>query len=721
MRRTYIVALPLAIVLALAMWRLRGPEPQPLSAPAADFSSLRAMRALEGVLVDGVPHPIATRANKRVLARTITQFRALGYETEVQRRFACNASAVCGLVENLIARQPGSTRRDTVLLAAHYDSVAAGVGASDDGAGVATMLEVARALKGQRFRNPLAFLLTDGEEAGLLGAEAFVADPALAAEVAAVISVEMRGTFGPSSMFETSAGNRWLIRHLSSALDRPQATSLYFAIYQRLPNDTDVTIFKRAGMAAVNFAATRGVQWYHTRLDDFSHVNARTLQHHGDNTLGTARVLADADLGARSRTDATYFDVLGYFLVWWPEEWTLWIAIASLVLLVFGARKAPPREMTFGVLTAFVAILASLGAGFAIAALTRLRTADVNFVARPTASVAAMWLAGIAAALFAATLFRKRAKPLPMLYGVAMVWHMIGIALALTLPGAAFLFVVPAIGVTICALGDADAMPTSFVASTAGAILVFPMGLVLYDALGGSLMVVVAVLIGALMTLVAPLMADTWNTVVVLLMAVACAVFAMMQPAYDTAHPQPISITYLDDAAAPTPLWVIPKRTGALSNAAGFRPSDAALTPWNVHVTSWSAPAPRAPLQPASLSATRSGDRLTVRVRSSRSANRLTLLMKGDVKVVSVNGEPPAPRPARYRERARSGWQFASANGVDEMVVTCTARGPVETVASEMTYGLPGSGAQLSRARDASPAVPIQDGDVTILRTRARF
>jgi hypothetical protein len=55
------------------------------------------------------------------------------------------------------------------------------------------------------------------------------------------------------------------------------------------------------------------------------------------------------------------------------------------------------------------------------------------------------------------------------------------------------------------------------------------------------------------------------------------------------------------------------------------------------------------------------------------------------------------------------------------MVVVCSARGAVETVASEMTYGVPGSGAELLKARDASPAVPIQDGDVTITRTRARW
>lgn len=715
------MALPLAVVLALAFWRGRGPEPEPETAPAAEFSAARALRTLRGLLADGVPHPMATAANQRVRERLLEQFRALGYETEVQRRFACNAAAACGIVENVIARQPGAARRDAVVLTAHYDSVGAGIGASDDGAGVATLMEAARALKGERFRNPVAFLLTEGEEVGLIGAEAFVADAALAAEMSAVISVEMRGTYGPSNMFETSSGNRWLIRHLSRSLERPQATSLYFAVYELLPNDTDVTIFKRAGKAAVNFAASRGVTWYHTRLDDLAHMNARTLQHHGDNALATTRALANADLGARSSTDATYFDILGFFLIWWPQGWTLWIAIASLVLLLFAARRTPAREMTFGVLTAFTAILASAGVGIAIAALTRLRTADVNFVARPAMSIAAMWLAGIAAALFAATLFRNRAKPLPMLYGVAMVWHMIGIAVALALPGAAFLFIVPALLVTVCALSRAEATATGVVASTGGAILVFPIALILYDALGGWLMAGTAILLGLLMTLAAPLLAGWRGTVAVLVLAIACGVVAMTQPAYDAAHPQPVSITYLDDAAAPSPLWTVPESTASLDRAAGFKRADPALTPWYWSWTPLAAPAPPLNLQRVTLTAARDAGHLTVRVGSARGANRLSLLLHGDVTIVSVNGVPPAPRPARFRERGLNGWQFASANGVNEMVVECVARGPVDAVASEMTFGLPAVAAPLMKARDASPAIPIQDGDVTVTRTRAKF
>jgi hypothetical protein len=705
MRRALAVFLPLLIVFALALWRAQGPEPKPASAAANEFSAERASTTLRALLAEGVPHPVATPANARVRDRIVAQLQALDYDVELQRRFACNAAAVCGQVENIIARQKGARRSDTVLLTSHYDSVGAGPGASDDGAGTATLLEVARALRGQHFRNPIALLITDGEEAGLLGAEAFVADEKLASEVKAVINVEMRGTYGPSNMFETSRGNRWLISHLAGSLDRPQATSFFYAVYNLLPNDTDVTIFKRAGKAAINFAAIRGVNWYHTTYDDLTHLNVRTLQHHGENVLGSARALAKADLDARSNTDATFFDILSFVLVWWPQEWTLWMSIAGLILLMIAARKTSPREMTFGVLTAFATIALAGLLGFGVSWLAQLRSEGINFVARPAFSVAAMWLIGIAAALLAASLFRKRAQPMAMLYGIAIVWHMIGIALALTVPGAGFLFVVPAVIVTLCALTGTRETATSAIASTVAAVLLFPVALLLYDALGGRLLLAVAIVIGVLATLFAPLFASWRTSTVVAVAAIACALIAILQPPYTADRPRRASVWHVDDG---TPRWLAPIR---------LVPH---LQPYadDLYGEGFSAPAPRVASR-VEMTATREGERLVVRVRSSRNANRLTLRLEGDATVLRVNGVAPPPRPARFRSRASRG--YAAANGVSEMVVECRVRGDIKAIASDMTFGLPEAGAPLIIARNASAAIATQDGDVTITRARVTW
>ena len=525
MRRLAAIVVPLLVVLAIALWRSYGPAPE----------NDRAMTVLRALVAEGVPHPMGSAENARVRDRILARFRELGYETTVQRRFVCNARVTCGTIENVIARSRGQGSRQAVVLAAHYDSVRAGPGASDDGMNVAALLEIARDVRGKRFVNDVLFLITDGEEAGLLGAEAFAADPALMREVGVLINLENRGTYGASNMFETTRGNRWLIRHLSASLPRPQATSLYQTVYDLLPNDTDASVFKRDGKQVLNFGAIRGVHWYHTSLDDVAHASPRTLQHHRENALSLLRRLGDADLAARSREDAVYFDVLGFFLIWWPAGWTIWMAIVSLALLLFAARTMVPRAMTFGVLTTFATILFGTVGGFAASWLARLRSGDANWVAYPAPSIAAMWFTGFAAALFAAAMFRRRSNERAMIFGAAIVFHAAAVVLALTLPGPSFLFLVPAVLVTICALARANDVTISAVAATGAAVVIFPMGLMLYDALGGRMMSVVALIIAFVAVWIAPLLRFAR---VAATLAIVSAVVAMVLPNYSQERPR---------------------------------------------------------------------------------------------------------------------------------------------------------------------------------------
>src|SRR6185436_16279348 len=178
-----------------------------------------------------------------------------------------------------------------------------------------------------------------------------------------IVNVESRGTTGSSYLFETSRHNRWLVPLVARALPRPVTTSLFVSIYELLPNDTDLTVFKRAGMEGVNFAAIGNVQAYHTPLDDQAHADLRLLQHHGDNALAAARALAHADLTRRSEENVVHFDVLGFFVVDWPEGWTVWLAIVGLLVAI--AALAGAREGALTTLLAFAVTLAgAFAAGF---------------------------------------------------------------------------------------------------------------------------------------------------------------------------------------------------------------------------------------------------------------------------------------------------------------------------------------------------------------------
>src|SRR5207253_4159698 len=110
---------------------------------------------------------------------------------------------------------PGAGK--AIVLLAHYDSVPAGPGAADDESGVATVIETARALiaRGLVGKHPILAVLTDGEEADLLGAAACLREPVLKARVGAVVNVEARGSSGPSLLFHARPGDARLIESYS--------------------------------------------------------------------------------------------------------------------------------------------------------------------------------------------------------------------------------------------------------------------------------------------------------------------------------------------------------------------------------------------------------------------------------------------------------------------------------------------------------------------------
>lgn len=85
-----------------------------------------------------------------------------------------------GTGQNILAFKQGTTRPDTwVVLSAHYDSIGVGTGSTvygawDNGAGTATLLELARAMHDWEFPYTLVFAFFDGEEKGLVGSTRFV-------------------------------------------------------------------------------------------------------------------------------------------------------------------------------------------------------------------------------------------------------------------------------------------------------------------------------------------------------------------------------------------------------------------------------------------------------------------------------------------------------------------------------------------------------------------
>jgi aminopeptidase YwaD len=75
--------------------------------------------------------------------------------------------------QNVVAMRPGSTTQ-TIVLGAHYDSVAEGPGANDNASGTATALELARVLRMRNTPYTIRVVLFGAEEIGLVGSREYV-------------------------------------------------------------------------------------------------------------------------------------------------------------------------------------------------------------------------------------------------------------------------------------------------------------------------------------------------------------------------------------------------------------------------------------------------------------------------------------------------------------------------------------------------------------------
>ncbi|CAM4430872.1 M20/M25/M40 family metallo-hydrolase [Paenibacillus tarimensis] len=101
------------------------------------------------------------------------EFAKYGYTVE-QQAFSYTRKGNTINSTNVIATKPGLSSK-TVIVGAHYDSVAAAKGADDNASGVGVMLEAAERLAAENSAYTLKFIAFGAEEEGLQGSKAYVA------------------------------------------------------------------------------------------------------------------------------------------------------------------------------------------------------------------------------------------------------------------------------------------------------------------------------------------------------------------------------------------------------------------------------------------------------------------------------------------------------------------------------------------------------------------
>jgi Peptidase family M28 len=761
LRRILLALALLGAVFFLSLRGIRPPPPKPASAPAAEFSAERAREVLYHLVGDGVPHPAGSPADDAVREAILAEFKKLGYAPEVQPGFACDEYGTCAAVNNVVARLEGSSAGQAVLVAAHYDSVPAGPGASDDGVGAAAVLEIARALKSRpQPIHSVVFLIDEGEEAGLLGAHVFVDSHPWAKEVRAAVNIDNRGTSGASLMFETGSANEWAVRLYAAHASRPATSSIFYAAYKTLPNDTDFTVFKAAGYQGLNFAFIGDVMRYHTRLDNFENADPSSIQHHGENALPMVAALANSALSNPPQCEAVYFDVFGRWVIWWPALWTFSIALGALLLLVFEAawlvykKRLTAGAFLWGIAAWIGVLLISGGAAFLLRwVLKRAGAIPVNWVAHPLPVEAAFWSLGFAIVVLVSIAVARRTGFAGM-WSSAWIWWALGAAAVARIePGFSYVLLVPA---AIAALAGApfafwprqgdesrrgEAL-AAIVPLVAAAIVSFAAIIQLYAALGNNLLPLTSILVALVLTPLAPLLPDLTAARplprLVLLAAVigvpALAIFgAIVAPSYSAKSPERVNLEYWLDSDAGKGQWLVRADSGRLPEplrvAAKFQRTDKGPFPWS-RVPAFLADAPHLVLNAPTftiLESSVAGDTRSYRalLRSERGAPDALVMFPpasgiGSVRMEGVPVHPQSERISRYL----SGWTLFDCvtmpdKGV-ELTFTLPAGKPVEVYVLDQSHELPLEGMFLLKARPLT-ATTSQDGDGTLVSRRVQL
>ena len=503
MGRLLALAAALLVALLVAWSGEKTPRALPLDAPAGAFSATRAMADVRAI--GAVPHPMGSAANLAVRDHLLARMTALWLRPEVHRGAAFESGVLNGApniyggpVENLVGVLPGRDRAAPALaLMAHYDSASGSPGAADDAAGVASALEIVRAIAthGPPQRD-IMVVITDGEESGLLGARAFFARDPAARRIGFVINMETRGAGGRVQMFQTGrdgGGAADLLRR--TALDA-HASSLSGYVYQRMPNDTDFTVSRDAGIDGLNFAFIGRQFDYHSPTATPANLDTGSLQDMGQQALAAASAVARAKTLPARTPDQVYSQVPGGVMVSYPVIWGWVILAVSGALFALGivrARRIEPLALGDVARGAGAALFAVIG-GMAVLHFARLATgAGFGFIEqRFLLAQAGRWewavmLLGAGFVILAAAELargRRAVALIPLLAGVGSCWlagfDKLGLGLGL---GAALLALAaygrpvsrPAACAGVLVLGFAVAVAAQIAAPVAAYIFAWPL------------------------------------------------------------------------------------------------------------------------------------------------------------------------------------------------------------------------------------------------------
>jgi len=724
------------------------PEPKPEAAPSNVFSAGRAEQVLKRILGPEIPHPTGTAENDRVRDRILAEYATLRIPATTYRALGCNLNVrfpllACATVTDVIARvHPGSG--PAIVMLSHLDSVPAGPGAADDESGTAAVIESARAITTthETSLHPILAVNTDGEEADLLGAAAFLDNADFRQQVGAVINVEARGNQGPSLLFQMSPGDSRLLELYARNAPTYATSSLTEVIYKMLPNDTDLTLFIRRGVLSWNFAFNGNLAHYHTSLDRRENMDKASLQMQGDSQLAVVRGLERTKYEDLRGTDEVYISILGRWLPRLPASWALPLSLLATALLglalAFAKRTSEGNERWWAAGLIFPAALVGAAAvGMLLHEIAVLVSGQPDpSYAYPSALRAALALGVLAVTILVARFSGVRAATFAIWFWFAAL----SLAASALLTGFSPYFLFPLLwAAPLLFLGsvlkvDLESMTGRLIVGIASlpTLVIWLSFVSLGESIRGLYLNEIFTVPAAvgLLTLVPFLSARNvsrfaWTATAgfVLLGAVAASVVAGLEPAFSAITPQRLSIAYVEDAAKHHAYFSVdgsaplPSSMRAMAKFS-LRPERLLAFSPETYVAPAGQPHLAFPQTDVRIENGQGARHVDLVLRANGGANQVFLAIptNAGLRAIDIEGKHFAVPPEWAKAAAPYDLVgcFSPDCASKSIELTLGSRAGTKILLAALHYGLAPEAQKLAQVRPAT-AVPSQNGDTTIL------
>ncbi len=243
--------------------------------------------------------------------------------------------------------------RGGVLVNAHYDSVSTGFGATDDGVGVVTIMQLIKyfTTSGHTPKRGIVALFNNGEEDYLNGARAFMQHP-MSAFAHTFLNLEGAGAGGRATLFRSTDTE---VTRFYQRSDYPFGTVLSGDAFSRgvIRSQTDYVVFNDLlGLRGLDVAFMEPRARYHTDQDDTRHTSVDSLWHMLSAALATTEGLAsdtssmfEGESLSKGKvrngkgSEAVWFDLFGRAFAVFRLQTLFILSISLLVVtpLILGA------------------------------------------------------------------------------------------------------------------------------------------------------------------------------------------------------------------------------------------------------------------------------------------------------------------------------------------------------------------------------------------------